>query len=54
MKWFKNLKFLDGYTACFRTSVNWKMSKFSRLKSHDYHIITERLIHVMFLWFFKR
>jgi hypothetical protein len=48
MKWLKNLKFLDGYAAYFRRSVNLKTGKFSGLKSHDYHIIMERLLPIMF------
>jgi hypothetical protein len=46
MKWLKNLKFPDGYVACFRRSVILKTGKFSGLKSHDYHIIMERLLPV--------
>jgi hypothetical protein len=54
MKWLKNLKFSDGYAAGFRRSVNLKADKFSRLKSHDYHIIMERLLPVMFRGFVKK
>jgi hypothetical protein len=43
MKWLKNLKFPDGYDACYRRSMNLKMGKFSELNCHDYHIIMERL-----------
>jgi hypothetical protein len=46
MRW---LKFLDGYTADLRRSVNVTIWKLTGLKSHDYHIIMERLILVM-LW----
>jgi hypothetical protein len=53
MKWLKNLKFLDGYAAGFRRSVNFKTGKFFGLKSHDYHIIMERLLPVMFRSFVK-
>jgi hypothetical protein len=53
MKWLKNLKFPDGYVAGFRRSVNLKTGKFSVLKSHDYHIIMERLLPVMFRGFVK-
>ena len=53
MKWLKNLKFPDGYAAGFRRSVNLKTGKFSGLKSHDYHIIMERLLPVMFRGFVK-
>ena len=44
----KNLKFPDGYAMGFRRSMNLKTGKFSGLKSHDYHIIIEKLILVMF------
>jgi hypothetical protein len=33
--------------------VNVKTDKFSRLKSHDYHIIMEKLLPVMFCVFVK-
>jgi hypothetical protein len=49
----ENLKFLHGYAAGFRRSMNLKTSKFSRLKSHDYHIIMERLLPVTFHGFVK-
>jgi hypothetical protein len=48
MKWMKDLKFLDGYAAGFRRSMNLKTMKMKGLKSHDFHIIMERLVHVMF------
>jgi hypothetical protein len=48
MKWLKNLKFPDGYAAGFRRAVNLKTGKINGLKSHDYHIIMERLLPVMF------
>jgi hypothetical protein len=53
MKWLKNLNFPDGYAVGFRRSVNLKTGKFSRLKSHDYHIIMERLLPDMFRGFVK-
>ena len=53
MKWLKNLKFLDGYNAGFRRSVNLKTDKFFELKSHNYHIIMERLLPDMFHGFVK-
>jgi hypothetical protein len=53
MKWLKNLKFTDGYAAGSRRSVNLKMGKFSGLKSHDYLIIMERLLPIMFRGFVK-
>jgi hypothetical protein len=48
MQWMKGLKFLDGYAAGLRRSVNMTIGKLIGLKSHDYHIIMERLIPVMF------
>ena len=48
MKWMKDLKFPDGYAACFRRSMNLKTMKMNELKSHDFHIIMERLMPVMF------
>jgi hypothetical protein len=42
------LKFPDGYAAGFRRAVNLDSGKQSGVKSHDYHIFVERLIHVMF------
>jgi hypothetical protein len=51
MKWLKNLKFPDGYAAGSRRAVNLKIGKINRLKSHDYYIIMERLLPVMFRGF---
>jgi hypothetical protein len=46
--WLKNLKFPDGYAAGFRRAVNLDTGKLSGVKSHDYHIVMERLLPVMF------
>jgi hypothetical protein len=48
MQWMKRLKFPNGYVAGLRRSVNVTTGKLARLKSHDYHIIMERLLPVMF------
>jgi hypothetical protein len=48
----KRLKFPDGYTAGLRQFVNMTIGKLNGLKSHDYHIIIERLLHVMFWGYF--
>jgi hypothetical protein len=48
MKWMKDLKFLDGYAGGFRRSMNLNTMKMKGLKSHDFHIIMERLMSVMF------
>jgi hypothetical protein len=47
-KWLKELKFPDGYASGLRRAVNLKTGKLTGLKSHDYHIIMERLLPVMF------
>jgi hypothetical protein len=52
IRWMKGLKFPDGYTAGLRRSVNMVTGKLIGLKSHDYHIITERLMPVMFQRYF--
>jgi hypothetical protein len=48
LRWMKKLKFPDGYAAGMRRAVNLKTGKITGLKSHDYHIIMERLLPVMF------
>jgi hypothetical protein len=52
MRWMKGLKFPDGYTAGLRRSVNMMIGKLIELKSHDYYIIMERLMPVMFWGYF--
>jgi hypothetical protein len=52
MRWMKEIKFPDGYAIGFRRSVNMATGKLIGLKSHDYHIIMERLMHVMFRCYF--
>jgi hypothetical protein len=47
MRWMKRLKFLDGYATGLKRCVNVKAGKIHWLKSHDYHIIMLRLLHVM-------
>jgi hypothetical protein len=46
--WLQNLKFLDGYVTDFRRGMNLESGKLSGVKSHDYHMFMERLLHVMF------
>jgi hypothetical protein len=48
MRWMKGLKFPDGYTAVLRRFVNMTIGKLNGLKSHDYHIIMEKLLPIMF------
>jgi hypothetical protein len=52
MGWMKGLKFPDGYAAGLRQSVNMMTWKIIGLKSHDYHIIMERFLSVMFRGYF--
>jgi hypothetical protein len=49
----KKLKFHDGYAASFRIPMNVKNEKLTRLKNHNYHIIMEKLILVMFRGYVK-
>lgn len=46
LKWFKQLKFPDRFAANLSSSVQLDKKKFIGLKSHDYHIIIERLLPV--------
>jgi hypothetical protein len=48
MRWMKGLQFSDGYAAGLRQFVNMTTGKLIGLKSHNYHIIMERLLPVMF------
>jgi hypothetical protein len=48
MQWMKGLKFLNGYAAGLRRSMNVMTEKLTGLKCHDYHIIMKRLMPVMF------
>jgi hypothetical protein len=52
MQWMKGLKFPNGYTASLRLSMNMMIRKLIGLKSHDYHIIIERLMSIMFRGYF--
>jgi hypothetical protein len=50
--WMKGLKLSDGYATSFRRSVNMTTGKLIGMKSHDFHIIMERLLPVMFRGYF--
>jgi hypothetical protein len=52
-QWLKNLKFLDHYAANIKRVVNLDTGKLVGLKSHDYHILIERLVSVMFCGYFS-
>jgi len=51
--WLKTLKFPDRYAANIKRCVNLNTGKLNGLKSHDYHIMMERLVPVMFRGYFK-
>jgi hypothetical protein len=53
MEWFLNLKFPDGYAANLRRGVSLDQLKINGLKSHDYHILMERLFPAMLRGFVK-
>ena len=53
LKWLKTLKFPDRYAANIKRAVNVSTGKLNGLKSHDYHIIMERLVPVMFRGYFN-
>jgi len=42
-----DIKFPDGYAANLKRGVNILQLKINGLKSHDYHVIIERLLLVM-------
>jgi hypothetical protein len=44
----EKIKFPNGYAAGLKRAVNLKTGKLSGLESHDFHILMERIIPVMF------
>jgi hypothetical protein len=48
MQWMKELKFPDGYAVGMRRYVNVTTGKLTGVKSHDYHIIMERFLPIVF------
>jgi hypothetical protein len=48
MRWMEKIKFPDGYAVGLKKAVNLKMGKLTGLKSHDFHILMEMIIPVMF------
>jgi hypothetical protein len=48
LSWLKKLKFLDCYASNIKWAANVNTSKLNGLKSHDYHIIIQRLMPIMF------
>jgi hypothetical protein len=53
LRWLKKLKFLDRYVSNIKQTVNVNTGKLNGLKSHDYHIIIDRLMPVMFCDYFN-
>jgi hypothetical protein len=49
----ENLKFPDCYVANIKHAVNLDTGKLVGLKSHDYHILIERLVPVIFRGYFS-
>jgi hypothetical protein len=47
LMWLKTLKFLDRYVSNIKWVINVSIGKLNGLKSHDYHIIMERLLSIM-------
>nr|ABA98912.1 transposon protein, putative, CACTA, En/Spm sub-class [Oryza sativa Japonica Group] len=53
LEWFQTLKFPDGYGSNLRRGVNFKKMRINGSKSHDYHIMMECLLPVMFRGYFQ-
>jgi hypothetical protein len=53
LKWLKTLKFSDCYAANIKRAVIVVASKLNGLKSHDYHIIIERSMSIIFRDYFN-
>jgi hypothetical protein len=49
----EKIKFPDRYAANIKWEVNLDTGKLVGLKSHDYHILIERLVSVMFRGYFN-
>ena len=45
-EWLKSIKFPDGYAANISRNVNTSEGKISGLKSHDCHVLLQRLLLV--------
>jgi hypothetical protein len=52
VRWLKKLKFLDRYASNIKRTVSISTGKLNGLKSHDYHIIIQRLMLVIFRGYF--
>jgi hypothetical protein len=52
LRWLKKLKFLNRYASNIKQAINISTGKLNGLKSHDYHIIIERLMTLIFRGYF--
>ena len=50
--WLKCVKFLDGYAFDINRCVNTKNGKISGMKTHDYHVLLQRLLPIASQVFF--
>jgi hypothetical protein len=48
LRWLKKLKFPYCYASNIKRAVNDSIGKLNGMKSHDYYIIIERLMPIMF------
>ncbi|KAI5327341.1 hypothetical protein L3X38_026737 [Prunus dulcis] len=46
LKFVSSVKFSDGYSSNIARCVNVDRGKFTRLKSHDYHVFVQRLLPI--------
>jgi hypothetical protein len=53
VRWLKKLKFPNRYASNIKRAVNVSTGKLNGLTSHDYYIIIERLMPVMFRSYFN-
>jgi hypothetical protein len=51
--WLTTLKFLDHCVNNIKKAVNLDTGKLIGFKSHDYHILIERIVSVMFREYFR-
>lgn len=54
LQWLKSIKYPDGYAANISRSVNIEEGKLSGLKSHDCHVLMQRVLPVGIRKFLKK
>jgi hypothetical protein len=54
MTWMKKLKFPYGYAMGLKRAVNLTIGKLTGLKRHDFHILMERIVLVMFCGYMSK